>query len=183
MSTLIDFIKQNGDVVSAVFTLITIISIIVGGIFTLRQWITTQKLKRADYIINLTDKIRIDDNIVFYLFEYSAQWYDDSFHGSQNEKKVDYTLSFFNCICYLKKHRIIKNTDFKFFKYQIDRIVQNSQYQDYMYNLFHFSKRVGLPISFPELFEYTKKSNYIDKSFYDKNAYKYSSKYHHYLNY
>ena len=41
----------------------------------------------------------------------------------------------------------------------------------------------GLPISFPELFNYAKENKYIDDLFYDRNAHKYSDKYHKYLNF
>ena len=184
MNSFIEFLKTYEYFISLFFSFATFMSLIIGGIFALKQWSTACKLKRADYIISLTDKIRLDDNIVFYLFEYNHIWYDIHFHGgSETEKKVDYTLSFFDYVCYLASQKIITKADFTLFKYQIDRILLNVQCQDYLYNLYHFSMKSGLPISFPELFNYAKENKYIDDLFYDRNVHKYSDKYHKYLNF
>lgn len=184
MNSIIDFLNENECVISLFFSFATFLSLIIGGIFALKQWSTECKLKSADYIISLTDKIRTDTNIAFYLFEYNQRWYDIHFHsGSETEKKVDYTLSFFNYVCYLATQKIITTADFDFFKYQINRVLLNEQCQDYLYNLYHFSKKSGLPTSFPELFNYAKENKYIDDLFYDRNAHKYSDKYHKYLNF
>ena len=168
---------------SDIIALLTFLTIVIGGCFALKKWNVSMKLKRAEYIQNLTEKIRLDENIVFYLFEYDKPWYDIKFHGGNLEKQVDYTLSYFSYFCYLRNNNIISKKDFDCFKYQLERIIHNSQFIDYCYNLYHFSSKQDLPISFLDLFYYAKENNCFDKDFWDKGAYKRTHKYHHYLNF
>ena len=50
---------------------------------------------------------------------------------------------------------------------------------NYIYNLYHFSKKVNQPISFVDLFQYAKDNDYFDQDFWDKD----SKKYIHLLNF
>lgn len=168
---------------SDITALLTFVTIVIGGCFALKKWIVSMKLKRAEYIQNLTEKIRLDENIVFYLFEYDEPWYDIKFHESDLEKKVDYTLSYFSYFCYLRNNNIVSKRDFDCFKYQLERIIHNRQFIDYCYNLYHFSSRRNIPISFPDLFKYAKEKGCFDKDFWNKESYKITNKYHHYLNF
>ena len=166
--------------ISDIIALLSFISIIVGGIFALKKWNINQKLKRAEYIKTLFDEIRSNPKIVFYLFEYDSIWYNEKFHGSKDlESNIDYTLSYFSYICYLRNNNIITKSDFNNFRYQLERILNNQQFKNYIYNLYHFSKRVNQPISFVELFKYAKNNGYFDKDFWDNN----SNKYPHFLNF
>lgn len=99
------------------------------------------------------------------------------------ELKMDKTLSYFSYICYLRKQKIISNKEYKFFKYEIERILLNSDIQDYFYNLYHFSKKFKVPFTFQFLFEYGKTHKFFDKEFFNPTAYKTSLKYHKYLNF
>ena len=99
------------------------------------------------------------------------------------EVKMDKTLSYFSYICYLRDRHIISNKEFKFLKYKIERILVNPEVQDYLYNLYHFSKKFNLPLSFHYLFEYGKKHNFFDEEFFDSTAHVTSDKYHHYLDF
>ena len=166
--------------ISDILSAITIVTIIISGIFALYKWSENSKFKRAEYIKTLTDEIRTNNHMAFYLFEYDEDWYGLDFHkGKEIEKKVDYTLSFFSYICYLRKQRIITDTEFDCFRYELERIINNSQFQDYMYNLYHFSKRLNQPISFVYLFEYAKDKACFNEEFWDEK----SNKYPHYLNF
>lgn len=166
--------------ISDIIAILSFISIIVGGIFTLNKWNVNLKLKRAEYIKALFDEIRSNPKIVFYLFEYDSIWYDEKFHGSMElESNIDYTLSYFSYICYLRNNNIITKSDFNYFRYELERILNNQQFKNYIYNLYHFSKRVNQPISFVDLFQYAKDNGYFDKDFWNKN----SNKYLHLLNF
>ena len=165
---------------------ISLIFIIAGGIFTCVQWHLSVLLKRAGYINELTEKIRTDPFIsdAVYLLDYGQSWYSNEFHSSgKMELKIDKTLSYFSYICYLRKQRIISNKEYKFFKYEIERILLNPDIQDYFYNLYHFSKKFKVPFTFHYLFEYGKKHNLFDKEFFNPTVYKNTSKYHKYLNF
>ena len=172
---------------SDIFTGISLILVIIGAPFAYYKWRRDVALKKADYINELTDKIRTDPLIVetLYLLDYGESWYSIEFHsGCDMEVKIDKTLSYFSYICYLKDRRIISNKEFKFLKYKIERILINPGVQDYLYNLYHFSKKSNLPISFHYLFEYGKKHKFFDADFFDSNAHiTNSEKYHKYLNF
>ena len=96
---------------------------------------------------------------------------------------MDKTLSYFSYICYLREQKIISDKEFNFFKYEINRILMNSQVQDYFYNLYHFSNKNNTPITFLYLFRYGEKIKIFDEKFYDENSYLYSSQYHRYINF
>lgn len=168
-----------------IITFISCIGVIVSVILAVVQWRRNSKLKRADYINDLIEKIRSDDDIrsVIYMIDYSGDnyiWYNEDFHKSgELERKVDKTLSYFSYICYLKYKKIISNDEFKFFKYEIERILKNSQVKEYFYNLYHFSEKFSVPLTFNYLFEYGVKMNIYEEEFYNKE----SKKYPKYLNF
>lgn len=157
--------------ITEIISILTFLSIIVGGIFALHKWNMSMRLKRAEYIQKLFDEIRTNPRICFYTLEYDIHWYDENFHNSGDlEKNIDYTLSFFSHICYLYKNRIISAADFDYFKYELARILQNRQFIEYMYNLYHFSTNVKQPISFVDLFEYAHENHCFDTEFWNKDS-------------
>lgn len=177
---------NNEFTLADIIAAISLLLVIAGGVFTYYQWRRNVSLRRANYINELTEKIRADDSIryVVYLLDYGTSWYSEQFHGSGGlELKVDKTLTYFSYICYLKKQRIITDKEFSFFKYETERILMNQQVQDYLYNLYHFSQKFKMPFTFHHLFIYGKENNHFDKAFFDVTAYKTNEKYHQYLNF
>ena len=167
-----------GDIISAIM----LITVILGGIWGFIQWQISLKIKKAEYINELTQKIRTDTDIkdIIYLFDYGIDWYNRNFHGdSELELKVDRTLSYFSYICYLRKRHLIARNEFMFFKYEIERILANKNVQEYFYNLYHFSKKFRIPFTFYYLFEYGRKHNFFNSEFYNNR----SEYYPHYLNF
>jgi|GEM_PF-2195701 len=83
--------------------LLTLVTAVFGGLFALYKWNKSMRIKRADYIKGLIE-IKNKEMILetFILFDYDTEWYDSQFHGSELEKKIDYTLTYFDFICYLK---------------------------------------------------------------------------------
>lgn len=172
---------NTGDIIA----FLGLIAVIAGGFFSLYQYNKNTKLKRADYINELTEKIRTDNDIssVIYKIEYNIEWYNDYFHDSGDlERQVDKTLSYFSYICYLKKQKIISDREFKFFKYEVDRILMNEEVVDYFYNLYHFARKFSAPITFQYLFEYGEEINIFDEKFYNRNSYKTEKRYHKRIN-
>lgn len=156
---------------------------IIGGLFVFYQWKHNSHLKKADYINELTGKIRTDEMIreTIYMFDHDIeQWYSGDFYSNGNlERKVDKTLSYFSYICYLKSRRIITNRELCFFQYELERILRNQQVQDYLYNLYHFSAKMEVPMTFQYLFDYGKKEKIFSKEMYDKESYKNTNNYFH----
>lgn len=179
-------IFANEISISDITSTISVVLVIIGGVFGYYQWRRNVLLKRAGYINELTEKIRSDNYIkdVIYMLDYGKEWYSPKFHGcGELELKVDKTLSYFSYICYLERHKIITNKEFDFFKYEIERILLNEEVRDYFYNLYHFSNKFNTPFTFKYLFEYGEKQGLFDSAFFDKNAYKKSERYHHNLNF
>lgn len=175
-----------GTTVEDHISLLTFIGVVVGGIFALFQWRKGTALKRAEYIKELTEKIRTDKDIfeTIYMFDYGEEWYNSKFHQSGDvERRVDRTLAYFSYILYLRNEKLISKKEFSFFRYDIERILRNNQLQDYFYNLFHFSKTQDVPFSFDILLNYAKASKLLDPDFENPEAYKKCKKYHHYLNF
>lgn len=157
-------IFDNHYNVTDILALISVILVIISGLFALCQWKKTVKLKRADYINELTDKIRSDEDIkkTIYLLEYDDFSYDSKFHNNTDiELPIDKTLSFFSYICYLRSMKIITEKEFDFFKYELRRIIQNSEIQKYPFFLYDFSKRQDVPMTFKYLFNYGMKMGYL----------------------
>lgn len=95
--------------ISDITSSLSVVFVILGGIFGCYQWRKNVLLKRAGYINDLTEKIRTDNYIkdVIYMFDYGEEWYSMQFHGSgELELKVDKTLSYFSYICYLKRQKL-----------------------------------------------------------------------------
>lgn len=151
-----DLLNFNPEItVSDIMSILSFVPIIIGGIFALVKWNKDIKLKRAEYMQSLIDKIENDNSSGFYIIEYNYEWYNAMFHCNRElEQKIDYTLSYFNYICYLKFRKIITKNEFNFFEYKIKRIIQNPSIQNYFYNLYHFSSHANVPMIFPNLFEY-----------------------------
>lgn len=178
MFMVFDKVIYIGDILNFV----SICLVLLGGCFGYIQWRESIKIKRAEYINELTEKIRTDDDIkeIIYILEYDHIWYNSKFHDSgELERKMDKTLSHFSYICYLYETGQIKEKEFGFFKYEIERILSNFQVQSYFFNLYHFAQKIEVPITFKYLFEYGEDHEIFDDSFYDST----SKKYCHYLNF
>lgn len=175
LDDIVDWLPKAIDsaTVSDVASLLTLITVIIGGLFAFHKWKKDVALRRAEYINELTEKIRTDSAIreAIYLFDYGEQWYSSSFHNSGDfELKIDKTLSYFSYICYLKHKKIISKSEFSFFEYEILRTLQNEQVQDYLFNIYHFAKKFKIPVTFYYLVEYGIKHNIFNTDFTDKSS-------------
>lgn len=180
IESLLKFVNEFslGDIIN----FISMILVVIGGWVGYHQWKKSVKIKRAEYLNELTEKIRTDEDIseMIYILDYDSNWYVESFHQSgEFERKMDKTLSYFSYICYLFNNNLIEKGEFDFLKYKINRILRNKSTIKYFYNLYHFSEKYNLPITFKFLFEYGKKEKIYDEEFYNKS----STHYPHYLNF
>ena len=69
--------------------LMTIIVAVFGGIFAYLQWRKSVKLKRAEFLNQIIEKLRFNDEMTraIYLIDYNQDWYGEGFHGgSENER-------------------------------------------------------------------------------------------------
>lgn len=147
---------------------------VIGGGFALYQWIKTSKLKRANYYNEAYLKLREDKDIVdiLHMIDYGMKkWYPFESHDDpQIENKVDKTLGFLDYLCYLRNRKLIGEREFRNIEYRIIRVGYNSYALEYLYNLYHFSKRNGTRMSFSYLLGYLEEKNMIDKEFWNPES-------------
>ena len=125
-------------------SLITLVFAVVGGVFALMQWVNMNKIKRAEFINQIIEKLRFDKEMVetMYMIDYDLTWYNQDFHGTESELeyKVDKILSYLSYICYLESTGNIKKREFGVFKYELNRTCKSPCVQNYLWNIYHFSK-------------------------------------------
>ncbi len=156
---------------------------VIGGGFALFQWRRSVIYKRTEIVRDLIADVRGNETIAtimdiidwnkgfiyngsFSVVSSSSQISLGTITDDKLMKMIDYTLSLFSYICYLKEARTIKNKEMYFFEYEIRRLMDNPQIQNYLYSLYHWSAALGVHMSFSHLISYGIKRGYLAKSFY-----------------
>ena len=138
-----------------IYELIFLTFTIIGGVFALFQWRQSYKLKRAELLKEALAKIREDKEFakVLYDIDYGEKWYTyDFINDHSKEQLFDKVFAYFDYLCYLKNKRILGKNEFRIFEYRIHRMVCNDSFLDYLFNLYHFSKRNMSDISLSIIF-------------------------------
>ncbi len=173
-----DFIEIISNLQSALMSIFAVF----GGITAILGWISSIKIKRAEYLSSLYDKLNNNKTIkqVLYMFDYNEdKWYNESFHNSgELENSVDETLNLFSFICYIYESRLISKKEFSFFKYQLDRSLKSSQVEEYLYNVYHHCIINKTNLYFSFLYNYIKNNSIYNNDFFSNN---HNSKYNIYL--
>ena len=105
----------------------------------------SKRHKRAEFIIQLHDIFIHDADMMemFYMIEYGDFHYDEHFHMTQEEKKLDKLLGHFNNICRLHEMKILRDDDIELMQYEICRVAQNLQVQKYFEWLDYWFEKTG----------------------------------------
>lgn len=155
--------------VDNILSAISIILVIIGGVFAYKQWTASNQIKRTELIKQIMERLRFDKEMAdtMYTIEYDDSWYDIDFHDGDDdfEHKIDELLSYLSYICYLKKEKNISKKEFRILRYEINRTCTSPCIQAYLWNLYHFSQKQGAECSFQYLIDYGIKNKLIDKSF------------------
>jgi len=141
---------------------------IIGGGFALYQWRDSIRVKRADLINQMNDRIRFDKDFAttLYSIEYGDSWYDAEFHSDRDQEfTFDRVISYFDFICYLKTNKNISAKEFRIFQYRINRVCISHSTKRYLWNLYHFSQKNQADCSFQYLIEYAIKNKLFPKEF------------------
>lgn len=166
-----------------IFTFISIIIAFIGGFFALYKWSQSVKLRKAEYIGHIIEKLRFDKEMseTMYMIDYDKNWYNENFHSGTDgvEYKVDKLFSYLSYICYLSDSKHIGKKEFAFLEYELKRVCKSSNSQNYLWNLYHFSKKNNTPCSFEKLVEYGLENHIFNSEF--ENCQ--STYYHQYLNF
>lgn len=148
----------------------SILIIIIGGFFALIQWVASNKIKRAEFINQIIEKLRFDRNMVdtMYMIDYNYNWYGLTFHNSNNELEfsIDKLLSYLSYICYLRSTGNIKKKEFKILQYELNRVCISPCVQTYLWNLYHFSKKNKTICTFKDLIDYGINAKIIKQDFF-----------------
>lgn len=139
----------------------------IGGAFIYWQWRNSIRIRRAEFINQILEKLRFDRDLTstVYIVDYNQKWYNSSFHNSDLERSIDKLFCYMDYICYLKSTRNISTTEFKIFQYEIHRTCISISSQVYLWNLYHFSKKNNTDCSFQYLINYGIKSKLMPKDF------------------
>ena len=155
--------------ISNTLTTISIIITVLGAVVALYQWYVSNKIKKAEFLHQINEKLRSDEIMVkaFYEIEYGHKWYDESFHNGKNgwEPKIDRLFMFLNYICYLRAQKIISENEFSILRYCVERVCSSVEAQSYLWNLYHFSKSQGSMLSFKNLLEYAFENDLVPNEF------------------
>jgi len=148
-------------------TLISLLFVVIGATFALYQWKKNLKIKRAEFINQILEKLRFDKELaeIMYIIDYNQTWYNIEFHNSELESSIDKLFSYLDYICYLKDTKNITETEFKIFQYEIHRVCISVSTKLYLWNLYHFSKKNKTTCSFQYLIDYGIISKLLPKDF------------------
>lgn len=154
---------------------------VIGGGFAFYQWRKEILFRRFDTVYGLILKIRSDEtmSLTFNLIDWNKYFeYDGEFKITNNKyyeenqitneiffKRIDELLSIFSYVCYLRRTKILTDSDMLSFNYQLTRILQNNHIRNYLYSLHHWSKSLNTNSSFENLVEYAIETGIYDKDF------------------
>ena len=168
------FICRENWTLDNVLAALSILLVSVGGIFALFQWLVSNRIRRAEFIHQIIEKLRFHQDMAdtMHMIDYDDAWYDMSFHGGELEGKVDSFLAYLSYICYMKKMKIISKKEFSILQYELIRTCQSPCVRHYLWNLYHFAKAQHTTCTFQYLIDYGISSHLIDREkFEDPAAY------------
>jgi len=168
------------NIIAILVNMLMLITVIIGGVFGLIQWIHSNRIKKSEFVNQITKTLRSDINMaaISYKIEYRKFEYNKEFHSDYKlQYKVDMLLSYLSYICYLFKNGIINNDEFNIFKYNVNWICKDGDnIQPYLWNLYHFSKKNGFICSFYCLIDFGIENKLFDDDFEKETCEKYKDK-------
>lgn len=101
-----------------VISLISVFLVGVGGVLALLQWRSASKVKRAEFVNQMIEKLRLDQDMVnaMGMVDYGTIRYDESFHNGTDgkEAQIDKLLSYLSIVCFLRTLHVIQKDEFAF---------------------------------------------------------------------
>jgi len=157
-----------GDYLIAISLIFTVIA----GIFILRKWSKSIKIKRAEIISQIIAKFWFDDEIAdtSYQLESNEPWYDEDFLGSEKERKIDKLFYYLSLICYLRATGNISEKEFKILHYVVVSACKSFATQLYLWDLYHFSTEEKKIVPFGYLIEFGFKNKILPSDFHEKDC-------------
>ena len=161
---------------------ISLMFVFIGGCFALWQYRKGLVYKRTEMVKDLIKNTRENDKISMVMdiidwnedFIYNGKFYiKKATHRKELRdlsdeelfRMIDYTLSTFSYICYLRHVRTITRKEMQFFRYEIRRLVDNVHISNYLYSLYHCSMSLKVDMSFSYLVDYCLAEKLLHKEF------------------
>jgi hypothetical protein len=131
-----------GDIIAAAGFLVAAL----GLFLTLCQLRRDSVRKRAEFIISVFNQYVTDPDTsqIFYLIEYEGFHYGPKFHHSEQERRLDRLLSYFEKIAALYSMGVIRLEDLELVRYEFLRVYKNRGVQDYFRHLDTLPKAIGV---------------------------------------
>lgn len=157
---------------------IELIAAICGGIVALFQWRESNTNKRAEYLNSLLEKLWNEKDIQNFILlnDYDNDWYNESFHRSDNKElpaQADKTLSFMNYICYVVDVKIIRKKEKGLFDYYISALAKCKDMRKYIFDLYQYSILNDKPFLFNYFLDVCVSQGLLPKAIKDKKYFKY----------
>ncbi|MCL2005830.1 MAG: hypothetical protein FWG73_06660 [Planctomycetaceae bacterium] len=140
-------------------------------VIALWQWEQRRKIRRAEFVKELVEKLRFDDELAEAgrIIDHDLQnttFTADFYKDKKNELRIDKYLAYLSYLCYLIEAKLITDNETQLFGYKIVRVLESSLVKGYLWNLMRFSEvRLGVKCSFHNLITYGMKHGRIDKDF------------------
>lgn len=114
-------------------------------VYAIVQVKQAKKHKRAEFIVQLHDMYVHDQEMVdmFYRIEYGEFKYSEAIHMTPEEQVLDKLLGHFNNICRLHEMGVLKEEDMELMRYEMCRVVRNSQVNKYFDWLDYWFRTIG----------------------------------------
>ncbi|MBK6380390.1 MAG: hypothetical protein IPP81_07350 [Chitinophagaceae bacterium] len=133
----------NQDLINFLLLLVTAVA----AFAAFRQIYISNRQKRADLILELCNQFYNDTDIqdIYYEMEYQQFIYDqNTFHLSDDERKLDKLLGLLSNIGQLYQMGIIKNQDLEFIKYEFQVVYETEGVQQYFEFLDQYFQTRGI---------------------------------------
>lgn len=124
--------------ISDLVNIALLVATTIGVFAAFRQIYISNKQKRADLLLQLCYQFYQDHDMqdIYYKIEYEQFKYTvDTFHMSEDERKLDKLLGLFSNIGQLYEMDIIKDQDLEFIKYEYQIIYEYPDVQNYFKTL------------------------------------------------
>lgn len=180
-------IEENQSIlliISLILGSISSLAVIVTAIFAYLQWKKAKFESKVAIVANLREKLFDDKNVreSLYKVDYGEYWYTPKFHEEKEpQMSFDKLLSIFEYVCYLQNKKVIGKDESDLIRYSLEKVLRNEQVQAYLFNLYHYSERLGTNCSFANIIQYALENKYWDEQFKDKDWDKFT--YFRYLNF
>lgn len=173
-NTLLSIIMSIAPISDTVTVILSLLGGLVGLVSVIFVGIQLWQKVRSDHakhVAEMMDKTQTKEMLdLFAALDYGKFVYDGKFHGGNNEHIVDNLLHHYEYVLYLKERRMLNKSEFRFFEYNIQRVVGNVEMQNYLFNLYHYGQIGKLSFKYMRLLNYGIENGFIDSEEFEKNG-------------